>query len=373
MPTSDAQPSQPQGMAELWAEEGSGLSAAESGEPGEGAKVRRRLNPTILAYLMGPVAFVVILVLMAKFDLIVREPALLWLAVFIAVPVSSLLVDHLYSVHPSTARLHLRVAVQAAGVTTVIYLTGWGPVLSGAFAFLALENVSHRGSRVWRITALWSLVGIAVGQLLISQGWAPSKLSISESDALALMGAFVAALHHPHGRGDHGAEGGGRVVDAAERGPLPLPDPELLGYHDGDRRGGPLHLRQPRGLRAPGLAARGVPRPDRATDFIHPDDHDRVRTAWARRLRRIRGRPWSSSACDGRTARWRDVEAVVVDQLHRPSVAGYVANVRDITERKEFEALLAHRALHDPLTGLANRQLILDRAEQMLGPRPPEP
>jgi hypothetical protein len=30
--------------------------------------------------------------------------------------------------------------------------------------------------------------------------------------------------------------------------------------------------------------------------------------------------------------------------LDRPSVAGYVANVRDITERKEFEALLAHRA-----------------------------
>jgi diguanylate cyclase (GGDEF)-like protein len=63
---------------------------------------------------------------------------------------------------------------------------------------------------------------------------------------------------------------------------------------------------------------------------------------------------------------WRDVEAVVSDQRGRPSVGGYVANIRDITERKEFEAILAHRALHDPLTGLANRQLILDRAEQML-------
>ena len=67
-----------------------------------------------------------------------------------------------------------------------------------------------------------------------------------------------------------------------------------------------------------------------------------------------------------RDGTWRDVEAVVSNQLDRPSVAGYVANVRDITERKEFEALLAHRAVHDPLTGLANRQLVLDRAEQML-------
>ena len=66
---------------------------------------------------------------------------------------------------------------------------------------------------------------------------------------------------------------------------------------------------------------------------------------------------------DGTT---RDVEAVVSNQTDRPSVAGYVANIRDITERKKFEALLAFRALHDPLTGLANRQLILDRAQQML-------
>src|SRR5205823_8914200 len=35
--------------------------------------------------------------------------------------------------------------------------------------------------------------------------------------------------------------------------------------------------------------------------------------------------------------------------------------VHDTTERKEFEARLSYQALHDPLTGLANRTLLHDR------------
>jgi diguanylate cyclase (GGDEF)-like protein/PAS domain S-box-containing protein len=43
-----------------------------------------------------------------------------------------------------------------------------------------------------------------------------------------------------------------------------------------------------------------------------------------------------------------------------------IAVIRDITERRRLEYALEHQALHDPLTGLANRTLFFDRLNQAL-------
>jgi diguanylate cyclase (GGDEF)-like protein/PAS domain S-box-containing protein len=43
-----------------------------------------------------------------------------------------------------------------------------------------------------------------------------------------------------------------------------------------------------------------------------------------------------------------------------------MAVIRDISERMKLDAALAHQALHDPLTGLANRTLFFDRLKQAM-------
>jgi diguanylate cyclase (GGDEF)-like protein/PAS domain S-box-containing protein len=322
------------------------------------------LSPSVLAYLMGPFALVVVLFLM-HFHAIRREPVWLWLAVFVATPLLSVAADRCYGRRRNPFSLHARVACQAAGLTMVIYLTGWGPVLTGAYAFLALENVSRSGSRVWRVTALWSLIGIAVGQFLISEGWAPSELSVPNANALATMGAFILVFvirmaGATMGQKE-GAEASMRLSEdrfrsliqnssdvtmvTDEGGKCTFVSPaiqDLTGVDPGEFIGNP------------------------ATEFVHPDDRDRVRDRLGDQFQSGPVTTLVQFRMGRVDRRWCEVEAVVSNQLDRPSVGGYVANIRDITERKEFEAILAHRALHDPLTGLANRQLILDRAEQML-------
>jgi diguanylate cyclase (GGDEF)-like protein/PAS domain S-box-containing protein len=62
----------------------------------------------------------------------------------------------------------------------------------------------------------------------------------------------------------------------------------------------------------------------------------------------------------------RDGSTRWVETSIRPIAAGsnrFVSVSRDITDRKNVEAQMAHLAMHDPLTGLANRTLLEERLE----------
>jgi len=94
---------------------------------------------------------------------------------------------------------------------------------------------------------------------------------------------------------------------------------------------------------------------------MHPDDADRVQHAFAS----IAGSPGAEATVDFRLrhadGRWVQIEATTKNLLADPSIGGIVVNYRDITERRTLEGRLRHQAFHDPLTGLPNRALFMNR------------
>ncbi|HEV3226859.1 MAG TPA: EAL domain-containing protein [Acidimicrobiales bacterium] len=107
--------------------------------------------------------------------------------------------------------------------------------------------------------------------------------------------------------------------------------------------------------------------------FVHDDDRDRAERVVAQ----VAASPGSAAAFELRvkhfdgTYRW--VEGSIANLLDETEVNGFVINFRDITDRKFLEEQLAHQAFHDPLTGLANRALLLDRIDHALATRHRDP
>jgi len=62
----------------------------------------------------------------------------------------------------------------------------------------------------------------------------------------------------------------------------------------------------------------------------------------------------------------RFIESVGSNRTDDTAVGGIVINSRDVTDRREMELMLEHRAFHDTLTDLANRALFENRVDHAL-------
>jgi diguanylate cyclase (GGDEF)-like protein/PAS domain S-box-containing protein len=106
-----------------------------------------------------------------------------------------------------------------------------------------------------------------------------------------------------------------------------------------------------------------------ATDIcslVLPEQQIRVRSFIEDVAQSAGNNPMAEFRMEHADGSWRYFEAFGNSMLHDPSVAGIVLNIRDITERKRAEDLLAHQAFHDTLTNLPNRALFLDRLSHAL-------
>jgi diguanylate cyclase (GGDEF)-like protein len=168
-------------------------SSAGGPAPSAGAATppaSKSLSPRVLSYVVAPLALGV-LVMFRQYGLVDRLPVWTYLLVIGASVTTSIIVEPWHSAPPGSLRRHGRLAAHILSVTAVIYMTGWGPVLGMAYAFVALQELDLWGSSLWKPVLWWSLANIAVAQCLLWFGLIPSFLSRGQAEAVGTLGAMV--------------------------------------------------------------------------------------------------------------------------------------------------------------------------------------
>jgi diguanylate cyclase (GGDEF)-like protein/PAS domain S-box-containing protein len=342
----------------------------ESTGPGESLPPLPSLGSRLLRHATDPAVFAPLLPISALFclfrwlHLIAREPYWLFIALVLSGGVLRIMYSALWGEGRRTWHVWANIGFSLASTAVISYCTGWGPILSIGFLFGSASAIQTFGSRAARPCMLWTALAMTLGQAAIALRLAPTFIHepvVQGVAGLGLTGALLVIWMLGHStaqretlevelrRSEHRfsalvTSSSDIVLVVGSDGVLTYASPAfeaVLGYPSGVSEG--LLGEQ----------------------LIYPDDRETLRAAMAVaggsgspvheeiRLQRVDGE-----------VRW--FEAAITNLTADPAVEGFVANLRDITRRKDAEDRLSHAALHDPLTGLPNRALIHNRAEQML-------
>jgi diguanylate cyclase (GGDEF)-like protein/PAS domain S-box-containing protein len=351
------------------------MAAAHERGSRASANASRALSPSFLAWVVGPIALV-LLIILRQVGLVARVPIWAYVGAVAVAQITGRLADRWPDAPRGTLRLHVRIFVHVLAVTSVIYLSGWGPALGMAFAFSALADLQQSGADAWRAVLGWSFAGCLVGQVLIAANIAPSFLSGEQAQAIGALGAFVfvISIRMAGAVGEYkeqiereleaqtveaarSAAHFRSVVENAAEGILTVAlDGTIASFNNA--------AEAMFGWNEDKIVGR------RASILVQEELHEHIDNFLA-----------SYAAAGPDAIQRNDVEvmgvrrdgsqfpitlstSLVAVDADAPVIS---AIVRDLSDQKRFEAQLAHQALHDSLTGLPNRTKFIDRLEQALG------
>ncbi|HEY1741344.1 MAG TPA: EAL domain-containing protein [Acidimicrobiia bacterium] len=269
--------------------------------------------------------------------------------------------------------LHLAIAGEVLGVTAIIYAIGWGPTLTIGYVFILARLLDTTGSRFWRVTFAWTVVGIVLGQIAIALNMVPTYVPVPYVHGLAGLGilgmAFVMRLLATKTEENERALAARDRADADLHATMSLMSATLESTADGILvvdRDGKMTLsnrrfaemwRMPGDIVKSGDDSRALAY---ATEqLVHPD-------TFAAKIAELYDQPDSES---DDTLEFKDGR--VFERHSRPQrvdgiIVGRVWSFHDVTERNQLLDQLSHQAFHDALTGLANRALLRDRLEHAI-------
>ncbi len=297
--------------------------------------------------------------------LIAPLPYWLLLTIVAAGGIGSVLIAAVLGGRRRAWHLPVHVGLSMTVITAVAYSTGWGPLLSVGFVFGAGAALDIYGSRATKWALLWTAVCMGVAELGITVGLVPTLIHrplIHGLAGLSLLGALVTISLL------------GRVTMARERVANDLRQSErrfkalvsnatdIIIVTDADGR---LQYASPAFERQLGLAADTF-YGEVMGAFLHAEDLERLTEEYPPLIAdpsRVLHTELRIADAEGN---WKQFETVITNRVDDPDVLGIVANLHDVTEQRQMQEHLAHAAIHDPLTGLPNRVLFMDRLSMAL-------
>jgi diguanylate cyclase (GGDEF)-like protein/PAS domain S-box-containing protein len=264
----------------------------------------------------------------------------------------------------SSGRLAARVGLITVMVGLVVYATGWGMTLGIGFGFVAAEAVRTDGSRAARMVSAWMTLVVLVGEVALDLGALPAMLPVNRAHGLAVLSfagtVLLIELIRATAQEKEQATRSLRRSEERFRSLVRYATDVILVI---DQEG---HIR----YASPSVArVLGYPPEQLETfyeTFIHPDDRARAHEFVGYLLSEPDEVSYLEVRIRHADGSWRWFEVGASNRLDDPAVEGVVCNMRDVTERVQFEDELSRQAFQDPVTGLPNRASFLQRLDEAL-------